>query len=320
MLHFDEKTGKVSVRVTASQNVAQCEEQAYHTRQLQEKYQRMVDEVKRQGSISVTDLARKFGGGMVVNNLVNFATIVGSLVHHDVENYLRTEYLDLPEVIYSPSKQEESLIFQMETDAHLGKERDRKMTVCLANFKKFMKDFEPEVLTTEETMFGRVEGIDLKGTVDAVLAIENDILTKAINSRYIPKMHGPRVIIADWKSGSSRQPTHQSQISAYYHLASLKVLPRFLRRIPYFTFKTEPYAMDVYLGGQNYKAKMFKVNQTMFFLNMRKYRDARRIPFNAMLGKMAVNLAQYCLYCPHKKKCSVSREGDVAIWELPDPI
>ncbi len=291
MPHLD-KTGKVWTRVTEMLGVVNCEEQAYHHRK----------DIR----------ALKAGKITTVNNVTTFAALAGTLVHHDIENWLR-ELEGLPPIELELDINAEKLLFEIEKVPKLKEELNRKVGRAFNNFIDFWSDYEPEILEIEATLYGNINGIDLKGSADLICAIDIDKLDLAARVKSKPKLTGQKqIIIIDWKSGSTPQASHKTQISAYYLLGMKKIIPRYLDKYDYYKPGGKPRGADVYLGGKNYKFKIFDCDPALFFYNVETYKEAERVPLNRLIGKIGVTL-QYCLYCPYRSKCSAFQEGQVEL-------
>jgi len=291
MPHVD-KTGKVYTRVTEMLGVIECEEKAYHNKQ----------DIK----------ALKAGKITKVNNMTTFAALAGTLVHHDIENWLLAQE-GLPPIELELDKNAEKLLFEIEKVPQLKEELKRKTGRAFANFIDFWTDYEPEVLEIEATLYGNIDGIDLKGSADLICAIDVEKLDKAAKIKPRPKLAGKKqIMIVDWKSGSTPQSSHKTQISAYYALGMKEVIPRYLDKYDYYKPKGKPRGADVYLGGKNYKFKIFECDPALFFYNVDTYKNAERVPLNRLIGKVGVTL-QYCLYCPFRSRCSALQEGEVEL-------
>ena len=195
----------------------------------------------------------------------------------------------------------------------MKEELSRKVGRAFNSFIDFWTDYEPEILEIEATLFGNINGIDLKGSADLICAIDVNKLDLATRVKPRSKPTSKKqIIIIDWKSGSSPQSSHKTQISAYYLLAMKDVIPRYLDKYDYYAPGGKPRGADVYLGGKNYKFKIFDCDPALFFYNVETYKEAERVPLNRLIGKIGVTL-QYCLYCPYKSKCSVLQEGLVEL-------
>jgi len=289
--HLD-TSGKVYTRVTEMLNVINCEEHAFHSK---------------------ADIrALKAGKITTVNNMTTFAALAGTMVHHDIENWLRATE-GLPPIELELDTNAEKLLFEIEKVPRLKEELNRKIGRAFANFIDFWSDFEPEILEIEATLYGNIDGIDLKGSADLLCAIDVDKLDLAAKVKPRPELAGKKqIMIVDWKSGSSPQSSHKTQISAYYSLGMKEVIPRHLDKYDYYMPGGKPRGADVYLGGKNYKFKIFECDPALFFFNVETYKKAERVPLNRLIGKVGVTL-QYCLYCPYKSKCSALREGQVEL-------
>ena len=150
MPHLD-KTGKVWTRVTEMLGVVNCEEQAYHNKK----------DIR----------ALKAGKITSVNNMTTFAALAGTLVHHDIENWLR-ELEGLPPIELELDTNAEKLLFEIEKIPKLKEELSRKVGRAFNSFIDFWTDYEPEILEIEATLFGNINGIDLKGSADLICAID----------------------------------------------------------------------------------------------------------------------------------------------------
>lgn len=291
MPHID-GIGKVYTRVTEILSVVECEEKAHHYKQ------------------DIRDI--KAGKITSVNNVTTFAALAGTLVHHDIENWLLA-LEGLPPIELELDNNAEKMLFQIEKVPALKEELNRKTGRAFANFIDFWTDFEPEVLEIEATLFGNIDGIDLKGSADLICAIDVDKLDMAARIKLRPELAGKKqIMIVDWKSGSTAQSSHKTQISAYYALGMKEVIPRYLDKYDYYTPNGKPRGADVYLGGKNYKFKIFECDPSLFFYNVETFKNAERIPLNRLIGKIGVTL-QYCLYCPFRSRCSAFQEGHVEL-------
>ncbi len=298
MPHIEE--GVVYDRVTEVLGVIECEEKGYHTRESNEQI--------------------RTGKRKKIEVMITFDTIKGTIVHQKIQDFLH-ELVGLPEPIHTFRPEEEQLLFQIESNPMLKKELDRKVARAYMNFIDFWGHFNPIPLEIEATLkmtytrrnseTGEEETRGIKGSADLICLIEEGKLDKSKNRT--PRSRDLKVIVLDWKSGSSHFATHRTQVSAYYLMASKDLLPKFLRKHEYYTWKGKPQGMDVYLGGGGYKAMSFDINERLFFSTLEKYNSAQRIPFNTLTGMLATSLMQ-CLYCNHRSKCSVFVEMVV---ELP---
>lgn len=292
MPHID-KSGKVYTRVTEALGVIECTEKAFHNK----------EDIK----------ALKSGKITKVNNMTTFAALAGTFVHHDIENWLRN-LEGLPPLELELDENSEKLLFKIEKSPKLKEEFNRKIGRAFNNFIKFWSDYEPEILEIEATLYGNVNGVDLKGSADLICAIDIeklDKITKYKRKKKLPK-GTKQIMIVDWKSGSTPQTSHKAQISAYYALGMKEVLPRYLDKYDYYSPRGKPRGADVYLGGKNYKFKIFECDPGLFFYNVEAYRDAERVPLNRLIGKIGVTL-QYCLYCSFRDRCSAMQEGLVEL-------
>lgn len=291
MPHLD-KTGKVWTRVTEMLGVINCQEQAFHYK----------EDVK----------ALKAGKLTSVNNMTTFAALAGTLVHADIENWLR-ELEGLPAVELQLDTNAEKMLFEIEKIPRLKEELNRKIGRAFNNFIDFWSKFEPEILEIEATLYGNINGLDLKGSADLICAIDVDKLDAVSRVKPRPELFGKKqIIIVDWKSGSTQQASHKTQISAYYMLGMKEIIPRYLDKYDYYSPGGKPRGADVYLGGANFKFKIFDCDPGLFFHNVEAYLEAERVPLNLLIGKIGVTL-QYCLYCPFKSRCSVLQEGPVEL-------
>lgn len=291
MPHIDED-GKVYARVTEIISGIECDEKSYHHKQAMEDLR-----------------AGKMKGH---NNVTTFAALAGTIVHNDIENFLRKQE-GLPPVPLELDENAEKMLFEIEKIPDLKEEMNRKIGNAFNNFLMFWEEFEPEILEIEATLLGEVEGVPIKGSADLICAIDVEKLDKAGKVKPRPEKKGKKeIVILDWKSGSSVRSTHRTQISAYYTLAQKDVLPRFLDDYDYYKVGGKPRGVDVYLGGSKFKFKIFDLEPALFFYNVEIYKEAERVPLNHLMGKIGVTL-QYCLYCPYRSKCSAIQEGVVML-------
>lgn len=281
---------KVYTRVT--ELFSECSEKAYWNK----------EDIKKLKSGEIT----------TVNSITTFAALTGTITHLDIENFCRKKE-GLPPLSLELDKNAEKLLAEIEKVPKLKEEMNRKIGKAFSNFINFWNDFEPEILEIEATLYGTVQGIDLKGSADLICAIDVEKLDKITKTKPRPELKGKKqIMIVDWKTGSSPQTSHKNQISAYYVLGMRKVLPRYLDKYEYYAPQGHPRGSDVYLGGKNYKFKIFKVDPSLFFFNIEAYKNAERVPLNHLIGKIGVTL-QYCLYCPYRKKCSALQEGEIEL-------
>jgi hypothetical protein len=298
MPHIED--GEVYDRVTEIISVIECEEKGAH--------QRTINDGIKSGKIKRID------------SMVTFDTIKGTIVHHKIEDFL-CDMMDMPEPVHRFNAAEEQMLFQIETNPELKKALDMKVARCYMNFIDFWSEFNPIPLAIEQTVKGEYEYVDpkdgrtksrsVKGNIDLVCLIEEGKLDK--NKNRSPRSRDLKIVLIDWKSGSQHFSTHKNQLSAYYWLAGKELLPRLLRKHDYYTWKDLPEGMDVYLGGNAYKAKQFELKPKLFFSSYKLYTEARFVPFNTLSGRMATSLMQ-CLYCNHRSRCSAFVE---MIVELP---
>ena len=285
---------KIYTRVTEALTM-NCEERAFHSKK------------------DIADL--KAGKITSTNNVTTFAALAGTMVHHDIENWLRKRE-GLPPLVLELDNNAEKMLFQVEKIPRLKEELNRKIGRAFNNFIEFWSDYDPEILEIEATMFGNVSGVDLKGSADLLCAIDVaklDELLKIKPTDARRALYGTKqIMIVDWKSGSTIQPSHKAQISAYYTLGMKEVIPRYLDKYDYYAPKGKPRGADVYLGGAKYKFKIFECDPSLFLYNVETYRDAERVPLNRLIGKIGVTL-QYCLYCPYRSRCSAFQEGPVEL-------
>ncbi len=291
MPHID-GLGKVYTRVTELLSVTECEERAYHSKN------------------DIRDL--KSGKITSTNNMTTFASLAGTLVHHDIENWLLA-LEGLPSLELQLDENAERMLFEIEKVPRLKEELKRKTGRAFANFIDFWSDFDPEILEIEATLYGNIDGIDMKGSADLLCAIDVAKLDMAAKIKPRPELAGiKQIMIVDWKSGSSVQSSHKTQISAYYTLGMKEVIPRYLDKYDYYMPNGKPRGADVYLGGKNYKFKIFECDPSLFLYTVETYKNAERVPLNRLIGKIGVTL-QYCLYCPYRSKCSAIQEGQVEL-------
>ncbi len=292
MPHVDKHNKEVYTRVTEMLGVIQCEEQAYHNK-------KDIENLKN-GTITSA------------NNVTTFAALAGTLVHHDIENWL-LESEGLPPIELELDNNAEKLLFEVEKIPRLKEELNRKIGRAFNNFIEFWSEYEPEILEIEATLYGKIDGINLKGSADLICAIDVEKLDKRARVKSRPELAGKKqIIIVDWKSGSTAQASHKTQISAYYTLGMKEVIPRYLDKYDYYTPNGKPRGADVYLGGKNFKFKIFDVDPSLFLYNVETYKKAERIPLNRLIGKLGVTL-QYCLYCPYRSRCSAFQEGQIEL-------
>jgi len=291
MPHIDEN-GKVYARVTEILAGMECEEKSYHHK---------------------TDMnSLKKGKFTKVNNVTTFAALAGTVVHHDIENWLRARE-GLPPLVIEHDANAEKMLFEIEKVPALKEEFNRKVGRAFNNFIDFWRDFDPEILEIEATLYGNINGVDIKGSADLICAIDVEKLDKATRTKPRPELIGTKqIMIVDWKSGSSIQKSHKPQIAAYYTLGMKEVIPRYLDKYDYYAPKGKPRGADVYLGGAKYKFKIFEVDQSDFLYHIELYNAAERVPLNRRIGKIGVTL-QYCLYCPYRSRCSAFQEGLVEL-------
>lgn len=292
--------GIVYDRVTEMLGVVECEEKGYHTRTINEEI--------RTGKRKTMDV------------MITFDTLKGTLVHYRIDDFL-CDMIELPRTVHTFRAEEEQLLFQIESDPLLKKEMDTKIARAYKNFIDFWSHFNPIPLAVEQSLrrtyvykdqkTGKEELRGLGGTVDLICLIEEGKLDES--KRRTPRSRDLKIIVLDWKSGSSHFATHKTQLSTYYWMASKDILPKFLKSHDYYTWKGAPQVMDVYLGGSKYKTMSFDVNERLFFSTLEKYNTAELIPFNTLTGRLATCLMQ-CLYCNHRSRCSVFVEMVV---ELP---
>jgi hypothetical protein len=291
--------GIVWDRVTEVTGVIECEEKGHHTRTINEQI--------RSGKRKRMDV------------MITFDTIKGTIVHHRIHDFL-FEMIELPPPIHKFSPEEEQLLFQIESNPVLKRELDLKVARAYTNFIDFWGHFNPIPLAVEQGLrrtyvykdpdTGKEDLRGLGGTVDLICLIEEGKLDES--KRRTPRSRDLKIIVLDWKSGTSHQSTHKTQLSTYYWMASEEILPKFLKKYDYYTWKGIPQGMDVYLGGASYKAMSFDINERLFFSTLEKYNTAEPIPLNTLSGKLATTLMQ-CLYCNHRSRCSVFVEMVVEV-------
>ncbi len=292
MPHID-TDGKVYTRVTESLSM-DCEARAYFARKDAEDL--------REGKLTT------------YNSVNTFAALAGTMVHHDIENFLR-EKEGLPALVLSLDVQSEKLLFKIENTPVLKEEMDRKMANAYLNFIQFWGDYEPIILEIEATLLGRVGELDLKGSADLFCAIRLDKLWemgRVAEKNQIGDPMSYEMVIVDWKTGTSIFGHHKTQIAAYYLLAQKEIIPRFQEKYPYHTIKSNPRGVDVYLGGVAYKTRIFDLSPSLFLYNVELFLKAKPIPVNHLLGKIGVQL-QYCFYCAHRSKCPAYQEGEIEL-------
>ncbi len=291
--------GIVYDRVTEITGVIECEEKGHHTRTINEQI--------RTGKRKKMDV------------MVTFDTLKGTVVHHKIHDFL-SEMIEAEPPIHRFSPEEEQLLFQIESNPAIKKEFDRKIARAYMNFIDFWSHFNPIPLAVEQSLrrtylykdpkTNKEELRGIGGTVDLICLIEEGKLDES--KRRTPRSQDLRIIVLDWKSGTSHQTPHKTQLSTYYWLASKDILPKFLRRYEYYTWKGKPQGMDVYLGGASYKAMSFDINEKLFFSTLDKYNTAEAIPLNTLSGQLGTTLMQ-CLYCNHRSRCSVFVEMVVEV-------
>lgn len=290
MPHIDDD-GKVYARVTEVLSGIECDERSFH-------HKNEMNELRK--------------GETRSNNVTTFAALAGTMVHHDIENWLRAQE-GLPPRKLDLDENGEKMLFEIEKVPKLKEELNRKIGNAFNNFLSFWDEFEPEILEIEATLLGEIDGVPIKGSADLICAIDVEKLDAAGGVSPRPELAGEKqIVVLDWKSGTSVRSTHRTQIAAYYTLARREILPRFLDKYDYYKVGKKPRGVDVYLGGSKYKFKIFDLEPVLFFHNVKVYKEAERVPLNHLMGKIGVTL-QYCLYCPYRSKCSAMQEGLVLL-------
>jgi len=291
MPHIDED-GKVYARMTEVLATSECQERAYHTKNL------------------IKDL--ESGKKTTAPNVITFATIKGTLVHHKIENYMR-ELVDLPPIEFQPRGTEEAILFNIESNAELSRELDLLVDSGFTSFLEFWDQYEPEILAIEQQFVSDINGVPMKGTVDAILLFRRGDLDELKGA----KTGDPEdkvIMITDWKSGSRHMPTHRTQISGYYNMASKSVLSDFQDKWDYYRVDGIPIGADVYFGGKKFNFKLFDISESLFFHVVELYKKAEKVPLNVLIGggRIGLNL-QYCLYCPFKEPCQTIVQMEVEL-------
>jgi len=298
MPHIDKKGTehqRVYVRVTEALAVSECEERGWHTKEL-------IKEIER-------------GERTTAPNVMTYATIKGTLLHHDIENWMR-ERIDLPPLVFQPKATEEAILFNIENSPELSKQLDEDLATGFTNFLDFWNEFEPDILFIEQQFLGEVKGVPMKGTVDAILLFRRGDLD-TVRGVTTGDPEEKVIMITDWKSGSKHMSSHRTQISAYYHMASQGVLVDLLDKYDYYRIDGVPIGADAYFGGKTFKFKLFDVSESLFFHVVELFKKAQKVPRNILIGRdmggrIGLNL-QYCLYCPFKEPCQTLVQLEVEL-------
>jgi hypothetical protein len=286
--------GRYYNRVTEISNSAECEEKAFHTR---EKFRSL-----------------ERGESDSYKGVTTFAAVVGTMVHNQIENFIR-EQEGLPPEELSLDHNGEKLLMSVMKMPEMKEELEEKKDNAFMNFLHFWNDYEPIPLEIEATLMGRIEGVDIKGSSDLICAIKRQKLWdlgRVAKKDRVGDPEGYDMVILDWKSGSTHQSSHKTQLAGYYLLAEKDIVPQFQEKFPYHEVKGFKRGMDVYLGGDSYRAMIFDLNFSNFLFNVDIYKRAERRPLNHIIGRLGVNL-HYCIYCPFKDRCSAYLEGTIPL-------
>jgi hypothetical protein len=289
------KDNKLYMRTTEIVGALECEEKLFHAREQFERLQQ-----------------QNGNGSYIVNSVATMDAIIGTLAHHKIESFILKKYFDIDHGPPRLGKQEQALLYEIEQEEKTNNALDRRIGGAVMNFVKFWEDFNPDPLAVERLVMGTVDGVPMKGSIDLTAALPENVLDKLLNK--VRRRPHKRIILIDWKTGTYHDVSHRTQLACYYELAKKEFLGklRMNEGLEYYTYDGVPYGMDVYLGGDEYKVKVFPLKSEDFFATVGIFKRAKRVPHNRLRKTVGKN-GQYCLYCPFRGKCSSITEGLVDI-------
>ena len=249
----------------------------------------------------------------------NLAAVAGTLGHNRLENNLRQQ-IGLPI---------EPAILNKADQAQIGslmKNRQRynifldKIENAYTNFLHFWDEYkddikivaiEKKIRNIKRLPNGKVDPFNsLAGTIDLLALWKSD--------------NGWRLLIIDWKTGTTALPSHYLQLCGYYnpllteseYYADL-AKRGFLKKYPYYVENGKPQVLCVLLGANKYRTKWYEVNVNDFRKAQKKFRNPRPLPINSKTNHVGLR-AGLCVVCSYEMECGEYMMHDLEIPMMKD--
>lgn len=255
----------------------------------------------------------------------NSVSLKGTLVHQDIEDWIRSEF-EFEPVRHELTGGDKILLARFMEDTNKLRWLQESREKAMVNFKLWFGHFDPEPLLLEQTMVylheenGKViPKKSCKGTVDFIGVFYPDTMTD-IALEILP-IQSPYVVIVDWKSGVARMKGYETQIQAYHWLynklgISAK-LPTHAKKIPLADFgSTTLFGSNVRADGTvNWKTYMkiyHNISQYTLWLKARQiFFDPQPIVRNHLEAHRSDWREGYgCVFCMlREKNCPIFLTG-----------
>jgi len=246
----------------------------------------------------------------------NLAAVAGTIVHDRIETFLR-ELIGIPAQTLVLSKADQAQIKALIKKPERYRIFLDKIEKAFNNFLQFWNEYkdyiriiavEKKIRNIKKLPNGKVDPYNsLAGTIDLLALYKTE--------------HGWRLLIIDWKSGSTVIPSHYLQLSGYYNPLLVEseyyaelAKQGFLEKYPYYIEDGKPQVLCVLLGASKYKAKWYSVNVNDFRKAQKKFRDPRPLPINTRSGHVGLT-GGICAVCEHILEC-----GEYLMGELEIPV
>lgn len=264
------------------------------------------------------DILEKLEKGLIHSFPVKttFSSVRGTVAHHKIQNWIERR-MGLPDTPMKLDPQDQRLYDDIMTNPELKKKFNRQVSNAFMNFLTWWEEYDPQPLAVEQTMVTVEKGRRSKGTVDFIALVRESRLDKTL--KVAARSEKYRLIIIDWKTGTSPQDQHKTQIAGYYIKAHKQALIPFLRRNKYYKYDDKPYGIDVYLGGKAAKTIMFNIDEWRFFGAIELYDKATRNPVDRLRGGIlhgGLHDAGTCYFCPYTDRCSTILRLEMTVLEL----
>ena len=259
-----------------------------------------------------------------------YVALKGTLLHHRIENFCRQK-IGLPPVDLELSSGDQKMYNEVMKLPHVLNWMNAENEKGWKNFIKFWEDFQPEVISPEETLvYFHIENGELvpkkslKGTVDLLAVLDPDKMSDKAK-KILPLVRKSTILI-DWKSGSTAMELHKVQLTGYHwmmkntgrwdELIDLNMIKHEYAHIR-LNGKENPVAICLLLGGKEYKAKVYNLNNDMFDEARKIFFQPRPLVLSRLRFYNEFNRESYgCVFCTYRDNgCAAFKIEEVNIDE-----
>ena len=249
----------------------------------------------------------------------NLSAIAGTLGHNRVENNLR-EQLGLPiERVVLNRGDQKQISNLMKNKLRYDRFLD-KIENSFNNYLRFWDDhkdmikivaIEKRIRNINRLPNGKIDSLNsLAGTIDLLALWKSD--------------NGWRLLIIDWKTGTTALPSHYLQLSGYYNPLLVEseyyaelAKQGFLKKYPYYVENGKPQVLCVLLGANKYRTKWYEVNVNDFRKAQKKFRSPRPLTINSNTNHVGLR-AGLCAVCGYEMECGEYMMGELEIPVMKD--